>query len=145
MLIFTTDKIFFWFFSQQLKDVQNILSSFVVIQSLSRVQLFVNPWTSLHTRFPCPPLSPRVCSSSRPLSQWCYLTISSSASPFSFCLPCFPASGSFPVSWLFASGGHRIGAFGFSISPSNEYSGLILFRIEWLDWTDLALGSFKRQ
>ena len=58
-----------------------------------------------HTRLLCPPpLSPRVFSSSCPLSQWCYLTISSSASLFFFCLQSFPASSSFPMSHLFASG-----------------------------------------
>ena len=51
-----------------------------------------------------------VCSNSCPLSRWCYLTISSSAIPFSFCLQSFPASGSFPVSWLLASGGQSTGA-----------------------------------
>ena len=63
-----------------------------------------------HARLPCPSLSPRVCSDSHPLSQWCCLTISSSAACFSFCLLSFPASGSFPVSWLFSSGGQSIGA-----------------------------------
>ena len=57
-----------------------------------------------HTRFPCPPQSSKVCSNSHPLSQWCFLTISSSATPFSFCRQSFPALTSFPVSWLFASG-----------------------------------------
>ena len=58
-----------------------------------------------HTRLPCPSLSPRVCLNSCPLSWWCYLTISSSAIPFSFCLQTFPASGSFPVNRLFISSG----------------------------------------
>ena len=44
------------------------------------------------------------------MSWWCYLTISSSATPFSFCLQPFPASGAFPMSWLFSSGGQSIGA-----------------------------------
>ena len=79
----------------------------VVFQSLSHVQLFVTPWTAAR---PCPSLSPGVCLSSCPLNQWCYLTISSSAILFSFCLQSFPASGSFPMSWLFASGGQSIGA-----------------------------------
>ena len=57
-----------------------------------------------HARLPCPSLSPRVCSDSCPLSWWCYLIISSSAVPLSFCLLSFPASGSFPVTRLFASG-----------------------------------------
>ena len=63
-----------------------------------------------HTRIPCPSPSPRVCSNSGPLSQWCHPTISSSVVPFSSCLQSFQASGSFPKSWLFASGGHSIGA-----------------------------------
>ena len=63
-----------------------------------------------HARLPCPSLSPRVCSDSCPLSQWCYLNISSSASLFSLCLQSFLAPGSFPMSRLFASGGPSIGA-----------------------------------
>ena len=63
-----------------------------------------------YDRLPCPSPSPRVCSYSCPLCQWCYLTISSSAALFSFCLQSFPASGSFPVSQLFSSGGQNIGA-----------------------------------
>ena len=60
-------------------------------------------------RLPCPSLSSGVCSSSCPLSLWCYLTISSSIVPFSFCLQYFPASGSFPMSRLCSSGGQIIG------------------------------------
>ena len=56
----------------------------------------------------CPPLSPEVCSNSCPLSQRCYLTVSSSAVPFSSCPQSFAALGSFPVSWLFTSGGQSI-------------------------------------
>ena len=67
------------------------------------------------TRFSCPALSPRIRSNSWLLSQWCYLTVSSSVVPFSFCLQSFPASGSFPVSQLFASGGETIGT---SVSAS---------------------------
>ena len=63
-----------------------------------------------HARPLCPLLSPWVCSNSCPLSQWCYLTISSSAAPFSFCFQSFPASGSFPMSLLFVSGGQSTGA-----------------------------------
>ena len=63
-----------------------------------------------HTRFPCPSPSPRACSNSCPLSQWCHPTISSSVIPFSSCLQSFPASGSFLMSRLFASGGYSIGA-----------------------------------
>ena len=84
-----------------------------------------------HARLPCPSPSPRVCSDSCPLSQWCYLIISSSATLFSFCLLSFPASGSFPMSSL-----HQVAkywSFSFSISPSNEYLGSISFRINWFD------------
>ena len=63
-----------------------------------------------HARLPCPSLSPRVCSSSCPLSRWWYLTISSSATLFSSCRQSFPALGSFPVSWLFTSGNQSIEA-----------------------------------
>ena len=63
-----------------------------------------------HARLPCPSLSPWVWSNSCPLSQWCHPAISSSVIPFSSCFQAFPASGSFPVSQLFTSGGQRIGA-----------------------------------
>ena len=53
--------------------------------------------------------------------------------PFSFCFQSFPASGSFPVSWILASGGPEYWSFSFSISPSNEYSGLISFSTNCLD------------
>ena len=59
--------------------------------------------------FPCPSPSPGACSNSCLLSYWCHSTISSSVIPFS-CLQSFPASGSFLVSWLFASVGQSIGA-----------------------------------
>ena len=58
-----------------------------------------------NSRLLCPSLFPRVCSHSCPLSQWCYLTISSSAASFSSGLQSFPASGSFLMSRLFISGG----------------------------------------
>ena len=69
-----------------------------------------NPMYTMYTRLPCLSLSPEVCSDSCPLSQWCYLTISSSITLFSFCLQSVLASGTFPLSWLFASGGQSIGA-----------------------------------
>ena len=54
--------------------------------------------------------SPRACSDLCPLSRWCHPTISSSATLFSSCLQSFLASGCFPMSWLFTSGGQSIGA-----------------------------------
>ena len=86
-----------------------------------------------HARLPHPSASHGACTNSYPLNRWCHPTISSSVVPFSSCLQSFPASGSFPVSQLFPSGGQIIGSFSFSISPSNEYSGLISFRMDWLD------------
>ena len=71
-----------------------------------------------HARLPFPSLSPGVCSDSCPLSQWCYLTISSSVIPFSSCLQSFPTSGSFPVSHFFASGEENIWA-SVSAHPKN--------------------------
>ena len=86
-----------------------------------------------HTRLPCPSSTPRAYSNSCPLSQWCHPSISSSVAPFYSCLQSFPASGSFPMSQFFASGGQSIGAsFSFSIRPSSEYSGLISSRMDWL-------------
>ena len=71
-----------------------------------------------HTRLLCPLLCPRVCSNSWPSSQWFYLTITCSATPFSFCLQSFPASGSFPMSQLLASHGQRIRGSA-SVLPTN--------------------------
>ena len=81
-----------------------------------------------HARPPCPSPTPRVYPNSYPLSRWCHPTISSSVVPFSSCPQSFPASGSFLMSQLFASGGQNIG-----VSASNEHSGLISFRMDWLD------------
>ena len=87
-----------------------------------------------HTRLPCPSPTPRACSNSCPLSQWCHPTTSSSVIPFSSCIQSFLAWGSSPMSqsvlhikWL------NYWSFSFNISPSNEYSGLISFRIDWFD------------
>ena len=82
----------------------------------------------------CPSPSPGACSNSCPLSWWCHPAVSSSVVPFSSCLQSFPASGSFPMSQLFTSSGQQTyWSFNFSISPSNEYSGLVSFRIDWFD------------
>ena len=87
-----------------------------------------------HSRFPCPPLSPRAYSNSCPLSWWCHPPILSSFVPLSTCLPSFPASGSFQMGQLFASGGQSIGvSASTSVLPSNEHPGLISFRMDWLD------------
>ena len=62
-----------------------------------------------HAKPPCPSPTPGVYSHSCPSSRWCHPTISSSIVPFSSCLQFFPASGSFPMSQFFASGGQSIG------------------------------------
>ena len=93
----------------------------------------LQPLEMQHSRPPCPSLSPRVCSKPWQLSQWCYCIISSSAALFSFCLLSFIASGSFQMSQLFASDDQSILELQLSISPSNEYSELISFRIDWFD------------
>ena len=73
-----------------------------------------------HARLPCPSPAPRACPNSWPLSQWRHPTISSSVIPFSSCLQSFPASGSFPMSQFYASGGQIIGASGStSVLPMN--------------------------
>ena len=90
-------------------------------------------------RLPCPSPSPRACSNSCPLNQWCYPTISSSVIPFS-CPQSFPASGSFPVSRLFALHGQSIGAStSASVLPMNiegwfplQLTGLISLRSKGL-------------
>ena len=79
----------------------------------------------------------RVCSSLYPFSQWCHPTISSSVAPFSSCPQSFSASGSFPMSRR-----PKYWSFSFSISPSNECSELVSFRIDWFDLL-AAQGTLK--
>ena len=82
-------------------------------------------WTEL--RLPCPSLSPWVCSNSCPLSHWCHPTISPSTTAAFFCFQSFPASGSFPMSWLFTSGGQSIVALASaSVLPVNIQSWFLL-------------------
>ena len=86
-----------------------------------------------HARLPCPSPSPRVCLNSCPLSWWCHPTILSSVIPFSSCLQSFPASGVFSKESIFPIRRPKYWSFSFSINPSNEYPGLISFRIDWFD------------
>ena len=83
-----------------------------------------------HARPPCPSPTPRVHPNSCPSSQWCHAAISSSVVPFSSCPQSLSASGSFqPLCMRWP----KYWSFSFSISPSNEHSGLISFRMDWLD------------
>ena len=85
-----------------------------------------------HARPPCPSPTPRVHSDSRPSSRWCHPAISSSAIPFSSCRQSLPASvfsneSTLRMRWP------KYWSFSFSISPANEYPGLISFRMAYLD------------
>ena len=94
-----------------------------------------------HARLPCPSLSPRSCSNSCALNWWCYPTISSSVIPFSSCLQSFPASGSFPTSWLFASAGQSIGASASaSILPVNIQGRFPLGLTGWISLQSKGLS-----
>ena len=96
------------------------------VQSLSRVQLF-GPQGLQHARPPCPSPTPGACSNSCPLSRSCHPTVSSSVVPFSSCLQSFTASGSFPVSRLFTSGGQSSGASASaSVLPMNIQDWFLL-------------------
>ena len=116
------------------------------------MDLFIAPWISVqlgsvqslvmsntlqpqglqHTRLPCPSPTPRVYSNACPLSRRCHPTISSSVIIFSYHLQSFPASGSFQMSVLH-SRWPKYWKFNIKISPSNDYSGLISFRMDWFD------------
>ena len=80
-------------------------------RSVNKSCLSLWPHGLQHTRLSCPSPSSGACSNSSPLNWWCHPAISSSVAPFSSCLQSFPATGSFPVSGLFISGGQNIGAF----------------------------------
>ena len=90
------------------------------------------PHEPQHTRPPCPSPTPRVYSNSRPSTQWCHPTISSSVVPFSSCPQSFPTSGSFPMRQFFASGDQRIGvSASTSVLPMNIHDWSPL---GWTGW-----------
>ena len=95
-----------------------------------------------HTRLPCPSPTPRVYSNSCPSSRWCHPTISSSVVPFSSCLQTFPASGSFPMSQFFTSGGQSIGvSTSASVLPINIQDW---FPLGCTGWISLQSKGFSR-
>ena len=100
--------------------------------SCSVVSSSLRPYELQHARPPCPSPAPGVHSNPCPSSWWCYLAISFSVIPFSSCPQSFPALGSFPMNQLYMRW-PKYWSFSFSISPSSEYSGLISFRMDWLD------------
>ena len=94
-----------------------------------------------HTRFPCPSWTPGVCSNSCPSSWWSHPTISSSVIPFSFHLQSFPASGSYPMSQFFASGGQRIGvSISASVLPMNIQERFSLGLTGWISLQSKGLS-----
>ena len=104
-----------YIFTEVCSNLSSIKKNQVVIIeffccSVTQSCLTLWPHGLQHARLPCPSLSPRVCPNSCPLSQRCHPVISFSLTHFSSCPQSFPASGSFPVSQLFASGGQSIGA-----------------------------------
>ena len=112
------------------KNCLNYISSVQFSRSVMSDSL--QPHEPQHARPPCPSPTPGVYPNPYPLCPWCHPTISSSAVPFSSCPQSFPASESFPMSQLFASG-DQYWSFSFNISPSNEHPGLISFRMDCLD------------
>ena len=95
-----------------------------------------------HARPPCPSPTPRVHSNPCPSSQWCHPTISSSVVPFSSCPQSFPASGSFPMSQLFSSGGQSTGvsaSASFLPKDTQDWSPL-----EWTGWISLQSKGLSR-
>ena len=112
---------------------------FVVIQSLSRVWLFVIPWTVV--------FQASLSTISQSLLNLISIelvmpsTILSSVVPFSSCLQCFPASGLFPVSWLFSSGGQNIGASASASFLPKKSQG---WSLEWTGWISLQSKGLSR-
>ena len=109
-----------------------ISSCKMVSQSSSAAQSCFDSWRPhglQHARLPCPSPTPGACLNSCPSSRWRHPTISSSVVPFFSCLKSFPASGSFPMSHFFASGGQNIGP-----SPST-----LVLPMNIQDWFPLGL------
>ena len=110
--------------------------------SYSVVSTYLRPHELQHARLPCPSPTPRAYSNSCPLNQWCHPTISSSVIPFSSCLQSFPASGSFPMSQFFTSGGQSIGASASaSVLPMNIQDW---FPLGWTGWISLQSKGLSR-
>ena len=108
--------------------------------SCSVVSDSLQPHGLQHNKLPCPSPTPGVYSNSCPLSQWCHPTISSSMVPFSSHLQSFPASGCFPMSQFFPSGGQSTGVSA-SILPMNiqDWSPL-----GWTGWISLQSKGLSR-
>ena len=102
----------------------------------------LQPHESQHARPPCPSPIPGVYSDSYPSSRWCHPAISSSVVPFSSCPQSLPASGSFPMSQFFTSGGQSIGVSALaSVLPKNTQDQSPL---EWTGWISLQSKGLSR-
>ena len=102
---------------------------------------FLRPHESQHSRPPCPSPTPGVHSDSRPSSQWCHLSISSSVIPFSSCPQSLPASESFPMSQLFAWSGQSIGVSALaSFLPMNTQDWSPLECTGWISLQSMGLS-----
>ena len=121
------------FRSSSLSSIR-VISSAYFFSSVQLLSLSDSLWPHglQHSRPPCPSPTPRACSNSCPSCLWCHPTISSSVIPFSSCPQSFPASRSFNESVLHIRW-PKYWSFSFNISPSNDHSGLMSFRIDWFD------------
>ena len=110
---------------------RNLYAS-VKFSSAAQLCLTLQPHGLQHARPPCPSPTPRVYSNSCPLSRWCHSTILSSVVPFSSCLQSFPASGSFPMSQSFTSGGQSTGVSASAADAEAETLHLKEFTFYWV-------------
>ena len=112
---------------ETLRNRRNPLNKWLItvrqsVSSVAQSCLTLRPHELQHTRLPCPSPTPGACSNS------------SISNHLILChLQSFPPSGAFQMSQFFAIRWPKYWSFSFSISPSNEYSGLISFRMDWLD------------
>ena len=117
----------------------SLLKSVQFIRSVMSDSL--QPHGLQHTSLPCPSATPRACSNSCPLSQWCHPTISFSVVPFSSCFQTFPASRSFPRSQIFKSGGQSIGvSASASVLPMNIQGWFPLGLTGWISLQSRGLS-----
>ena len=114
--------------------LKNYFEYFSSVQSLSRVWLFATPWIAARQASLSP--TPGVHSNSRLSSPWCHPAISSSVIPFSCPQLFFSNESALRIRWP------KYWSFSFNISPSNEHSRLISFRMDWLDLLTVQ-GSLK--
>ena len=122
---------------------QGLSTTFLLLFSSQVMSSSLRPHKLQHTRLLYPSLSPWVWSNLCPLSQWCHPTISSSIAPFSSCPQIFPSIRVFSNESVLHIRWPKYWSFCFSISPCNEYSGLISFRIDWFDLCAVQ-GTLKR-